>query len=592
MSEDRWATTRTVGRGLEAAPALRAGLGVTLLFAAGGAVGRVVVPVLVQQTIDRGLSSGGVHMRVVATLGLCAALVLALAAACQRAAVRRLGARSEEALFGLRQRLFGHIHRLGLADLDAERRGALVARCTSDVEALSQFFSWGALAWLLDGAVMVMVAGVMVAYNWILALVAFLAAAPLMVALQRFQARLARAYDVARADNAAVMTAVSEFVTGAEALQVAGSTGVYAERTKVIGNRRSRSFVEAGTIGAFMYSSAEFFSAISVTAVILTGLAMGPSSGLSAGALVGFIFLTYRFLEPIAELTEWVEQTQTAVAGLRRVLGVLDIPVGPPAPRHPVPLPDGPLDIELRHVTFAYPSRGEGDEAPAVVDVSGHLAAGQHVALVGTTGSGKTTVGRLIARLMDPTEGAVRLGGVTLSSVANDDLRRALVVVPQEPFLFRGSIADNVAFARPGADRAEVVAAIRELGLGDWLESLPDGLDTEVGNRGARLSSGERQLVALVRASLADPRVLVLDEATSSVDAIAEVRLARALDRLSAGRTTVAIAHRLSTAARADRVMLLDHGRLVADGPHDELLRTSEPYRRLYETWVASTGEP
>jgi putative ABC transport system ATP-binding protein len=338
-----------------------------------------------------------------------------------------------------------------------------------------------------------------------------------------------------------------------------------------------------------MYSSAELFSTISVAAVILTGLAMGPSSGLTAGALVGFIFLTYRFLEPIAELTEWVEQTQTAVAGLRRVLGVLDIPIGPPEPSHPTPLPDGALDIELRHVTFAYTSRGEGEEAPAVVDVDGHIDAGQYVALVGATGSGKTTLGRLMARMMDPTSGVVRLGGVSLSNVANDDLRRALVVVAQEPFLFQGSIVDNLRFARPGLGRTTVENAVSGLGLDEWLAGLPGGLDTEVGTRGSRLSSGERQLVALLRASLVDPRVLVLDEATSSVDAITEVRLTRALDRLSAGRTTVAIAHRLSTAVHADRVMMMEHGRLIADGPHAELLVRSEPYRRLYDSWITTT---
>lgn len=592
-----WTTKQTVGRGLEAAPALRSGLPVTLVLAAVGALGRVAVPVLVQQTIDRGIGRGRVDLGTVVTLAGCAAVVVALAATCQRAAVRRLGARSEEALLGLRRRLFGHIHRLSLADLDAERRGALVARCTSDVEALSQFFSWGALAWLLDGAVMVLVAVVMLAYNWVLALVAFAAAAPLALLLHRFQRRLARAYDRAREDNAMVMTAVGEFVTGSDSLRVVGALDDYARRTKATGHGRTASFVRAGSVAAFMYSSAELFSMITVVAVVLTGLSIGPSGRLTAGALVGFVFLTYRFLEPVAELTEWVEQTQTAVAGLRRVLAVLDMPAGPPEPTRPKPLPAGPLAIDLQHVTFAYPSRGERAEEPALVDVSVRIEAGCQVAVVGATGSGKTTLGRVIARLVDPDAGVVRIGGVGLTHVANEDLRRALVVVAQEPFLFRGSIADNLGFARPGVSREQILEVVAALDLRDWLEGLPDGLDTEVGARGSRLSSGERQLVALIRASLADPRVLLLDEATSSVDSVTEALLSRALERVAQGPTTVAIAHRLSTAVRADRVLLMEGGRLVADGTHTELVAGDERYRRLYESWVASnvagpTGRP
>jgi ABC-type multidrug transport system fused ATPase/permease subunit len=212
------------------------------------------------------------------------------------------------------------------------------------------------------------------------------------------------------------------------------------------------------------------------------------------------------------------------------------------------------------------------------------------VAIVGETGSGKTTLGRLIARFADPTEGTVRIGGVPLTAVANDELRQRLVVVPQEPFLFDGTIAANLGFARPMLSIADMERAIEDLDLADWLETMPDGLMTEVGQRGAQLSAGERQLVALVRASLVDPDVLVLDEATSSVDALTEVRIGRALDRLAAGRTTIAIAHRLSTAARADRVLVLDRGRLVGDGSHAELLAAGGVYARMYDAWISATA--
>lgn len=586
----RWSAVQTIGRGVEAAPALRMGFGVTFAFAMVGALGRVVVPILVQQSIDKGFVEGEVRVDTVATLAAIGFVVILIAGISQRTAVKRLGNRSEEALYTLRVRLFEHIHRLSIADHNDEQTGSLVARVTSDVETMTQFFSWGALAWLLDGTLMLMVAGVMLAYDWVLALVAFVVAAPLGFVLQRVQRHLVKAYERARVDNAEVMTTVSEVVSGAETLRMYDAGERYADISKEASRRRSDSFIKAGTIGAFLFPSGEVFSVLTVSAVTVVGLVRGPESGLTAGAMIGFIFLTYRFLEPIAEFTEVIDQTQTAVAGLRRVLGVLEVPIGPPEPKHPQALPDGRLGVDIDHVTFAYRGRGDDDEPPVLLDVTARIPAGQQVAMVGETGSGKTTLGRLVARLADPSAGAVRLGGVPLTSVANDELRRRLVVVPQEPFLFDGTIGGNLSFASPGLSLAEIEAAIETLDLGDWLESLPDGLSTDVGQRGAQLSAGERQLVALIRASLVDPDVLVLDEATSSVDALTEVRLTRALEKLSQGRTTIAIAHRLSTAARADRVLVLEHGRLVQDGSHTDLVGQDGPYARMYAAWVAATS--
>ncbi|MEY2581703.1 MAG: ATP-binding cassette, subfamily bacterial [Ilumatobacteraceae bacterium] len=586
----RWSAVQMIGRGVEAAPALRRGIGATFGLAMVGSAGRVVVPILVQQAIDRGLQKDKVDVGVVMILGLIGLGVIIIATVAQRTAVARLGQRSEEALYSLRVRLFEHIHRLSLADHGEERRGALVARVTSDVETLSQFFSWGALAWLLDGTLMVMVAGVMLAYDWVLALVAFATAAPLAIVLRSVQRHLVAAYDKARSRNAEVYTAVSEVVSGSETLQAYGVGAHYAVLTKQSSHERSNAFIRANTIGAFLFPSGEVFSVLTIAAVVSVGVIRGPGAGLTSGALVGFIFLTYRFLEPIAEFTEVLDQTQTAVAGLRRVLGVLDNPIGPPEPAHPVTLPPGTLGVSIENVTFSYRSRGDDAEPPVLIDVNAQIPAGQQVAVVGETGSGKTTLGRLIARFADPTIGTVRIGGVPLTAVANDELRTRLVVVPQEPFLFDGTIAANLGFARPMLSVADLERAIVGLDLSDWLETLPDGLFTEVGQRGGQLSAGERQLVALVRASLVDPDVLVLDEATSSVDALTEVRIGRALDKLAAGRTTIAIAHRLSTAARADRVMVLERGRLVEDGSHDELLAAGGAYSKMYEAWIAATA--
>jgi putative ABC transport system ATP-binding protein len=580
----------TIGRGLDIVPVLRDGLGVTWLLAAIGAAGRVVVPILIQQAIDKGIVGDEVRVGYVLRLAAIAAVAVVVSSVAFRFAALRLGVRSERALYDLRVRLVRHIHDLSLADHNDERRGGLVARVTSDIETLAQFFQWGGLAWLVDGTLMAVVAAVMLAYSWQLALVAFVVALPLVFVLKAVQRRLVKAYDRARERNGEMLGAVAEVVTGAETIRAYGAGPTVAGQVRTSVGARADAQIRAGRIGAFLFPSGEVFSALTVTAVIGFGIWRGPESGLTSGALIGFILLTYRFLEPVAEFTEVLDQTQTAVAGLRRVLTVLDIPAGPEAPTEPIALPPGRLGIEVADVSFAYRSRERaGFDDPVLTSIELHIPAGQSVALVGSTGSGKTTLGRLIARFADPTCGEIRLGGVALTRVDNAELRRRLVVVSQEPFLFDDTVAANVAFARPGASIDDIAQVVVDLGVDDWVAGLSDGLATRVGERGAQLSAGERQLVALLRAGLADPDVLILDEATSSVDALTEVRIGRALDILATDRTTIAIAHRLSTAARADRVIVLDHGRLVQDGHHDELVAVEGAYAALYAAWVSAT---
>ena len=579
-----------ISRGVEIAPALRSGFLSTFALAAVGAGARVSVPILLQMVIDHGIKGRSVRMGYVLSLAAVGVVLVVLAAACQRAAVIRLGLRSESALYTLRVTLFGHIHRLSLADHNEEKRGALVSRVTSDIETMQQFFSWGALAFLLDGTLMVVVAAVMMAYDWVLTLTVLVIAAPLALVLRTVQKHLVKAWAATREVNAEVLGAVSEMTAGMETLRAYGVPRVMLGRVGALLAERRRKFVRASVIGAFLFPSGEIFSVLCVCGVVSVGVLRGADSGLTAGSLVGFIFLTYRFLEPVAEFTEIFDQTQSAVASLRRVIGVLDTPVGPPESSAPVGLPRGPLGIDVRHVSFAYRSRTDDEALENVLhDVTLSVPAGQLVALVGRTGSGKTTLGRLLARFADPTKGSISLGGVPLTEVSNGELRERLMVVPQEPFLFDGTILENLRYSRPGCTREECAASLADLGLGDWVESLQEGLDTRVGQRGAGLSAGERQLVALGRASIADPDVLILDEATSSVDALTEVRLARALERLSTGRTTIAIAHRLSTAARSDRVVVMDHGHIVEDGHHDELVARGGLYASMYGAWVSAT---
>lgn len=593
----RRGTVATIGAGVKAAPSLLEGVGSTILLALIGAVGRIVVPVLLQLVIDRGFTTadGQVTVDVARIVWFCVAatITLLLTSFAQRTAVLRLGRSSENALYGLRTSLFQHVHRISVEDHNDEKRGALVARVTSDVETLSQFFSWGGMAILLNGALMIIVSGVMIAYDWILAAVVIFVSFPLVVVLRRVQRRLVAAYDRVREANSAVLGTTTELINGAETL-IAYDAGVtFARRATEVAEVRAKTQVRASLIGAFLFPSGEVFGTLAVSAVVAIGVWRGAGSDLTAGALVGFVFLTYRLLEPVAELTEVLDQTQTAVAGLRRMLGILAIPVGPPADPNPMTVPDGPVRLEIDDVSFSYRPR-EGDEvgveSPVLRHVSATIEPGTRVAVVGETGSGKTTLGRLLARFVDPSGGSISMNGVPLTRVSNDDLRRRVVVVPQEPFLFDDTIAENLRFAAPDLTDDQLLARVRSLDLGDWLDSLSEGLQSPVGQRGANLSAGERQLVALVRASLVNGSVLILDEATSSVDALTEVRIGRTLERMSVGRTTIAIAHRLSTAARADRILVLDGGRLVEDGPHRDLVSAGGTYARMFDAWQRSSS--
>jgi putative ABC transport system ATP-binding protein len=319
-------------------------------------------------------------------------------------------------------------------------------------------------------------------------------------------------------------------------------------------------------------------------AVVAAGILLGPATGLTAGSLVAFLFLVNLLVEPVQTLVETLDQAQAAGAGVRRVLAVLDTPVDVAEPVDGVVLPDGPLGVACVGVRFRYPT---GDDV--IVDLHVDIPAGRRVAVVGETGSGKTTFAKLLVRLLDPTAGQVRIGGIPADRTTFASLRSRVTYVPQEGFLFDTSVGDNIRYGRLGVSDDAIALAIADVGLTEWLESLPQGLATQVGERGAQLSAGERQLVALVRAWMTQPDLLVLDEATSAVDPALEVQLRRAIDRLIAGRTSITIAHRLSTAEASDEILVFEGGRLVERGTHRELLDAGGVYTGLHADWMAGT---
>ncbi|GAB2950713.1 ABC transporter ATP-binding protein [Micromonospora polyrhachis] len=580
-------TWRTLRRGLALSPELRVGLAGTLALAVVSMVGRAAVPVAVQQGIDRGLTvPGGPDLGVVGAVVAFTAAILVVTTLCGYLMMRRLFTVSETALAGVRTRAFRHVHDLSMLHQQSERRGSLVSRVTSDVDQITQFLQWGGVILLINLGQVVVTSIVMAVYSWQLTLVVFAAFLPALLVIRLFQRRLAATYGLVRQRMGAMLAAISESVVGAPVIRAYGVSGRTAGRLNetIQGQRVAQQRALRTSVIAF--STGEIAAGLALAAVVVLGVRLGVDGTLSIGQLTAFLFLVTLFIQPVQIATEVLNEAQNAIAGWRRVLDVLDVEpdVADPGERG-MELPVGAIDVRFVDVGFAYPGG-----PPVLADVDVEIPAKTRIAVVGETGSGKTTFAKLLTRLMDPSSGTVLLSGVPLDQVRFSSLRSRVVMVPQDGFLFDTTVAANVRFARPSLTDAELAEAFTELGLADWVAGLPKGLETPVGERGEALSVGERQLVALARAYVADPDLLVLDEATSAVDPATEVRLQRTLDAVTRGRTTVAIAHRLSTAQAADEVIVVDRGRIVQRGPHDELVRDpSSVYGLLYASWLEQT---
>jgi ATP-binding cassette subfamily B protein len=574
-----------VRKGLRLSPEFTRGIGVTLLLAVVATVGRIVIPIAVQQAVDHGFDApGGVDSGEVRAMALLAALAVLATTLAAYTMNRRLYRASESGLATLRIKAFRHVHELSVLHQQAEQRGALVSRVTSDVDTITNFIQEGGLTLFVSVAQMFLATVVMASYSWQLALLVWLCFLPLFATMRVMQRRTGARYGAVRRSIGRMLSAFSESLVGAPVVRAYGieeRTGqrIDAAVDKVRTNQVRAQFVIVGT-----FSAGEIAAGLANAGVVVAGVLLGVGGHVTAGRLVAMLFLVSLFITPVQWGVEVLNEAQNAISGWRRVIGLLesepDVP-DPAGTARAQALPAGPVGVEFRDVGFSYPTG-----PPVLTHVNALIDKRSRIAVVGETGSGKTTFAKLLTRLMDPAEGAVLVNGVDLRKIPFGELRKRVVMVPQDGFLFDGTIADNVRYGAPEATDADVAAAFDHLGLGDWLAGLPDGPATRVGQRGEGLSAGERQLVALARAYIADPDLLLLDEATSAVDPATELRIQRALDELTRGRTTVAIAHRLSTAQAADEVFVFDAGRLVERGTHRDLLTDEGVYARLHASWA------
>lgn len=585
----------TLRRGLRLSPEIFDGVGITLALALVATLGKVVIPITIQQVVDVGILEPptpdmGFVMRTV----FIAVALLGITTTAQVFMNRRLFRATESGLATLRIRAFRHVHDLSLLTQGTERRGSLVSRVTSDVDTISQFISFGGIMLIVNVAQLIVATVVMATYSWQLTLVVWACFLPTLVLMRYVQVRVRAAYGKVRIAIGAMLGAVSESLVGAATVRAYGiserTLGRMDDSVDDVHGAQQRVLRPQ----ALSFSLSELVDGFTVTMVIIVGITIGAGGHVTMGRLLAFLFLVTLFTMPIRMGIEILNEAQNAIAGWRRVLGVLDTPadISDPADTgvplavgvgSPTPLPLGPLGIEVRNLRFAYP-----DGPDVLKDVSISLPPRSRVAIVGETGSGKTTFAKLLTRLMDPKSGTIAVGGLDLRQIPFASLRSRVVMVPQEGFLFDTTIAENLRYGLPDATPEQMLGALTELGLTAWVNSLPEGLETPVGQRGEFLSAGERQLVALARAYVADPDLLVLDEATSAVDPAADVALQTAIDSIARGRTTVTIAHRLSTAEAADLILVFSDGELVEVGPHDRLVTEGGIYAGLHTSWVSA----
>ncbi|MGH3580833.1 MAG: ABC transporter ATP-binding protein [Mycobacterium sp.] len=546
---------------------------------------RLSVPILVQRGIDHGIPPivhGGSARELLIILAVLSGIVV-IQGGSRMVFLRRSGRIGQQVLLELRRRLFRHFQRLDVAFHDRYTSGRVVARSTNDIDAIQDMLATGFDGLITAVLTMCGTAVLLVVLDWRLGLMC-LCAFPILVGLVMwFRSESSKTYLKVRESAALVIVQFVETMTGIKAVQAYRREPRNQEIFEDVADQYKSINERAFKLLAIFMPSVRLVGNLATGAVILYGGYLVLGEQMTLGTLTAFLLYLRIFFEPMQEISQFFNTFQSASAALEKISGVLAEQPGIRDPSDPVPLPAVRGEMDFRDVRFDYvPGR------PVLPDLSLHIPAGQTVALVGTTGAGKTTIAKLIARFYDPVSGVVSLDGIDLRDIEQAELRRHVVMVTQENFMFEGTVADNIRFGRPSATDAEVRAAALAVGADRFIDALPDGYDTDVAKRGGRLSAGQRQLVAFARAFLADPAVLILDEATSSLDVPSERLVQRALVTVLADRTAVVIAHRLSTVLSADRVLVLEHGRIVEDGPPGELIDAGGHFAGLHLAWVES----